>query len=149
MLHSWYQSKTEGLVFETSRNLSVSPRQAFRTIIGACVLQTAVNGIGGIHVVFPILEQAGKGKMGEDAPIPTRSMSITASGTGTIVQPSEDLDDWEVLPSSSYAGGYNLQGVRERPFLRGFAIFWMNFHKSPCYSGKISFGKRVFPRRFR
>ncbi|KAK3926892.1 Neurobeachin-like protein 1, partial [Frankliniella fusca] len=72
-------------------------------------IKTAVNGIGGIHVVFPILEQAGKGSVGEELSVlPSTQRSggaatVTASGTGTITATSEELDDWEVLPSSSYA----------------------------------------------
>ena len=64
-----------------------------------------------MHVLFPLLEGGGDGDGGPDLsllsapPNAPPHMRVTASGTGTMTRKtSDDLDDWEVLPSSAYSG---------------------------------------------
>ncbi|XP_075227690.1 neurobeachin-like protein 1 [Lycorma delicatula] len=61
-------------------------------------LKDVINGVGGVHALFPILESAGitQGGDGPDLSVFTPSPSPSPSQ-------SQELDDWELLPSSTYS----------------------------------------------
>jgi hypothetical protein len=56
-----------------------------------------INCIGGIQVLFPLLEQVNK------SPIPEITEDTTLPDLN-LMNRSISEDDWVVLPSSSYAG---------------------------------------------
>ncbi|CAG2062935.1 unnamed protein product, partial [Timema podura] len=62
----------------------------------------AINGIGGVHVLFPILENASKCEDGPDlsfiSPSVEKECKMLEERHGSM-----DSDDWEILPSSSYS----------------------------------------------
>lgn len=64
-----------------------------------------INGIGGIQVLFPLLEQVNKG------PLPDTDSLPQPLDLGAGMDPVQEPDDWVVVPSSSYSGthcqGYN------------------------------------------
>lgn len=57
--------------------------------------QDVINCIGGIQVLFPLLEQVDKSS-------PSRQDSTDTISPDSSV--SEETDDWVIVPSSSYAG---------------------------------------------
>jgi hypothetical protein len=64
-------------------------------------LQDVINGIGGIQVLFPLLEQVNKGPVPDQDTHPL--VDVAGDGNQTRDQ-SPDQDDWVVIPSSSYSG---------------------------------------------
>lgn len=68
-----------------------------------CFLQNVINGIGGVHALFPILENASKSDEGPDLSF----LSPSVEKECRLIEGHEssmDSDDWEILPSSSYSG---------------------------------------------
>lgn len=57
-----------------------------------------INGIGGIQVLFPLLEQVNKG------PLPDMDSLPQLVDLGAGMDPVQEPDDWVVVPSSSYSG---------------------------------------------
>lgn len=57
-----------------------------------------INGIGGIQVLFPLLEQVNKG------PLPDTDSLPQPLDLGAGMDPVQEPDDWVVVPSSSYSG---------------------------------------------
>lgn len=72
-----------------------------------CSLQNVINGIGGVHALFPILESASKSDEGPDlsflSPSVEKECRLIEGHEGSV-----DSDEWEILPSSSYSGMFNL-----------------------------------------
>lgn len=68
-------------------------------------LQDVINGIGGVHALFPILENASKSDEGPDlsflSPTIEKECHLIEGHEGSM-----DSDDWEILPSSSYSGEF-------------------------------------------
>lgn len=66
-------------------------------------LQNVINGIGGVHALFPILENASKSDEGPDlsflSPSVEKECRLIEGHEGSV-----DSDEWEILPSSSYSG---------------------------------------------
>lgn len=72
----------------------------------ACSLQNVINGIGGVHALFPILENASKSDEGPDlsflSPSVEKECRLIEGHEGSV-----DSDEWEILPSSSYSGTFS------------------------------------------
>jgi hypothetical protein len=64
-----------------------------------------INGIGGVHALFPILENASKSDEGPDlsflSPSVEKECHLIEGREGSM-----DSDEWEILPSSSYSGKF-------------------------------------------
>lgn len=60
-----------------------------------------INGIGGIQVLFPLLEQVNKG------PLPDTDSLPQPVDPGVGMDPMQEQDDWVVVPSSSYSGTHS------------------------------------------
>ena len=71
-----------------------------------CSLQNVINGIGGVHALFPILENATKSDEGPDlsffSPSVEKECRLIEGHEGSV-----DSDEWEILPSSSYSGMFS------------------------------------------
>ena len=69
-------------------------------------LQNVINGIGGVHALFPVLENASKSDEGPDlsffSPSVEKECRLIEGHEGSV-----DSDEWEILPSSSYSGMFN------------------------------------------
>ncbi|XP_059473157.1 neurobeachin-like protein 1 isoform X2 [Neocloeon triangulifer] len=105
--------------FHQGRCLDLSPSGKYEARTNASLRKTesiksAINGIGGTHVLLPILEMAtasagfesSSGHPGElAAPLMQRRPSTPAAArkAADSCNTPEELDDWEVLPSSSYS----------------------------------------------
>ena len=63
------------------------------------MFQDVVNCIGGIQVLFPLLEQVNK------IPVPKDILSPDVPVIENLNKPLEQ-DEWVILPSSSYAGKF-------------------------------------------
>ncbi|XP_067013553.2 neurobeachin-like protein 1 [Anabrus simplex] len=65
-------------------------------------VKDVVNGIGGVQVLFPLLENASKSDEGPDlsflSPSVEKELKLIEGRTNSV-----DSDDWEILPSSSYS----------------------------------------------
>ncbi|XP_063234189.1 neurobeachin-like protein 1 isoform X2 [Bacillus rossius redtenbacheri] len=65
-------------------------------------IKKAINGIGGVHVLFPILENASKTEDTVDlsfvSPAIENECKLLEGREGSV-----DSDEWEILPSSSYS----------------------------------------------
>ena len=64
-------------------------------------IQDVINGIGGIQVLFPLLEQVNKG------PLPDRDI-LQQMDLVSSMSPPPEQEDWVVVPSSSYSGTQNI-----------------------------------------
>ncbi|XP_069696226.1 neurobeachin-like protein 1 isoform X2 [Periplaneta americana] len=65
-------------------------------------IKNVINGIGGVHALFPILENASKSDEGPDlsflSPTVEKECRLIEGREGSV-----DSDEWEILPSSSYS----------------------------------------------
>jgi hypothetical protein len=65
-----------------------------------------INGIGAVHALFPILENASKSDEGPDlsflSPSVEKECRLIEGHEGSV-----DSDEWEILPSSSYSGTFS------------------------------------------
>eukprot|EP00105_Crassostrea_gigas_P036363 XP_019920511.1 PREDICTED: neurobeachin-like protein 1 [Crassostrea gigas] len=81
--------------------IDLSPNQNHGHFIGQrCVtwdIKDVINGIGGIQVLFPLLEQVNKG------PLPDTDSLPQPLDLGAGMDPVQEPDDWVVVPSSSYS----------------------------------------------
>lgn len=81
--------------------IDLSPNQNHGHFIGQrCVtwdIKDVINGIGGIQVLFPLLEQVNKG------PLPDTDSLPQPVDLGAGMDPVQEQDDWVVVPSSSYS----------------------------------------------
>lgn len=80
-------------------------------------LQDVINGIGGIQVLFPLLEQVNKGPVPDQDNLPPLDLIGDQNQSQDNLPPldlvgdlnqSQDQDDWVVVPSSSYSGKINV-----------------------------------------
>ncbi|XP_078323505.1 neurobeachin-like protein 1 isoform X4 [Crassostrea virginica] len=82
------------------QSIDLSPNQNHGHYIGQrCVtwdIKDVINGIGGIQVLFPLLEQVNKGPL-PDTDI-LQQMDLVSS-----MSPPPEQEDWVVVPSSSYS----------------------------------------------
>jgi hypothetical protein len=69
--------------------------------------QNVISGIGGVHALFPILENASSSDEGPDlsflSPSVEKEYRLIENHEGSV-----DSDEWEILPSSSYSGEFTL-----------------------------------------
>ncbi|KAJ9577825.1 hypothetical protein L9F63_025312, partial [Diploptera punctata] len=65
-------------------------------------IKNVISGVGGVHVLFPILENASKSDEGPDlsflSPTVEKECRLIEGRSGSV-----DSDEWEILPSSSYS----------------------------------------------
>ncbi|XP_061165431.1 neurobeachin-like protein 1 isoform X2 [Saccostrea echinata] len=80
--------------------IDLSPNQNHGHFSGQrCVtwdIKDVINGIGGIQVLFPLLEQVNNG------PVPDLDL-VQQMDTVQSMSPDQEQDDWVVVPSSSYS----------------------------------------------
>jgi hypothetical protein len=66
-----------------------------------------ISGIGGVHALFPVLENASTSDDGPDlsflSPSVEKEYHLIEGHEGSV-----DSDEWEILPSSSYSGKFTL-----------------------------------------
>ncbi|PNF23323.1 hypothetical protein B7P43_G17104 [Cryptotermes secundus] len=87
--------------------LDLTPANMYEGHVVAAHCQTysiknAINGIGGVHALFPILENASTSDEGPDlsflSPSVEKEYRLIEGHEGSV-----DSDEWEILPSSSYS----------------------------------------------
>ena len=88
-----------------SERVEIPPQYSYwyHSINSNVVFQDAINCIGGVQVLFPLLEQINKAPEGQLIDLGEGSVAVSTSPAVVSV---EEQDDWVVVPSSSYAGQY-------------------------------------------